>query len=147
MNTLTISQIFSHLDDYQQSYLAILADAAQYYTPVEGAYIDVWPFARRDLYLGDLLQLWFAEKWRQSPQPAFGFELFYNTAFAEQDLEPRFIYAITGNSLTFAQDAQAWRQSSSNHEDLTLVNLSKYLLEYQNLTRPVQQQSVAYRTV
>ncbi len=63
MNTLTISDIFANLADYQDQYLSIISNPEQYYTPVESAYIDVWPVGCTDLYLGDLLQLWFSERW------------------------------------------------------------------------------------
>ena len=63
MNTLTIPQIFSQLSFYQDHYLDIIQDSAQYFTPVAGAEIRLWPLATKQLYLGDLLQLWFAEKW------------------------------------------------------------------------------------
>ena len=63
MNTLNISDIFSQFSYYQEHYLSILSTPEQYYTAVEGAYIHVWPLAPQDLYLGDLLQLWFSEKW------------------------------------------------------------------------------------
>ena len=63
MNTLTISDIFANLADYQDQYLFIISNPEQYYTPVELAYIDVWPVGYTDLYVGDLLQLWFSERW------------------------------------------------------------------------------------
>jgi hypothetical protein len=63
MNTLTISDIFANLADYQDQYLSIISNPEQYYTPVESAYIDVWPVGYTGLYLGDLLQLWFSERW------------------------------------------------------------------------------------
>ena len=63
MNTLTISQIFENFSFYQENYLSILQDSEQYFIQVEQAYLDVWPFTEKKLYLGDLLQLWFSEKW------------------------------------------------------------------------------------
>ena len=63
MNTLTISQIFENFLFYQENYLSILQDSEQYFIQVEQAYLDVWPFTEKKLYLGDLLQLWFSEKW------------------------------------------------------------------------------------
>ncbi|EOQ73635.1 hypothetical protein [Acinetobacter lactucae] len=63
MNTLTIASIFSNFDFYQHNYLNILNQSESYYTPVEGAWINAYPFKKQDLYLGDLLQLWFSSKW------------------------------------------------------------------------------------
>ena len=50
MNTLTISDIFANLATYQDQYLSIISNPEQYYTPVESAYIDVWPVGCVDLY-------------------------------------------------------------------------------------------------
>ncbi|WP_335973229.1 hypothetical protein [Acinetobacter calcoaceticus] len=63
MKTLTVASIFSNFDFYQRNYLNILSQPESYYTPVEGASIDAYPFKKQDLYLGDLLQLWFSSKW------------------------------------------------------------------------------------
>ncbi|RSO60666.1 hypothetical protein EA756_00810 [Acinetobacter lactucae] len=63
MNTLTIASIFSNFDFYQHNYLNILNQSESYYTPVEGAWINAYPFKKQNLYLGDLLQLWFSSKW------------------------------------------------------------------------------------
>lgn len=63
MNTLTNTSIFSNFDFYQHNYLNILNQSEFYYTPVDGAWINAYPFKKQDLYLGDLLQLWFSSKW------------------------------------------------------------------------------------
>ena len=63
MHTLTIAEIFSNLSFYQDNYLSIIQDSVQYRTVVEDAYIQVWPVGTEQLYLGDLLQLWFSDKW------------------------------------------------------------------------------------
>lgn len=60
MKTLTVASIFSNFDFYQRNYLNILNQPESYYTPVEDAWIDAFPFKKQDLYLGDLLQLWFS---------------------------------------------------------------------------------------
>ena len=68
MQTLTIAEIFSDFSFYQDHYLSIIAQPEQYFTPVQGVFIQVWPVGTQPLYLGDLLQLWFSEKWLiQSP--------------------------------------------------------------------------------
>jgi len=64
MTILNIQSIFSNLSFYQQHYLEIIQDAAQYYTPVEHSFINTFPFKQQALYLGDLLQLWFGNKWK-----------------------------------------------------------------------------------
>ena len=57
MNTLTISQIFSNLSFYKDQYLNIIQSADLYFTEVEGAFVDLFPFKKQQLFLGDLLQL------------------------------------------------------------------------------------------
>ena len=49
MNTLSIPQIFSQLAYYQENYLQIIADPAQYYIPVKDAHITLWPLAQKSL--------------------------------------------------------------------------------------------------
>lgn len=63
MKTLTVASIFSNFNFYQCNYLNILSRPESYYTPVEGAWIDAYPFKKQTLYLGDLLQLWLSSKW------------------------------------------------------------------------------------
>ena len=78
MNALTISDIFSNLEYYKEQYLAILAHPEQYFTPVAHAYVQVWPLAKEQLYLGDLLQLWLggemAGKFRTAAVNQYGFK-------------------------------------------------------------------------
>ena len=69
---------------YQDHYLDIIQDSAQYFTPVAGAEIRLWPLATKQLYLGDLLQLWFAEKWLVEQERQFSFEIFLNTPETRQ---------------------------------------------------------------
>lgn len=64
MTILNIQTIFSNFSFYQQNYLDILQDPERYYTPVENAFLNTFPFKQNALYLGDLLQLWFGNKWK-----------------------------------------------------------------------------------
>ncbi len=48
MTTLTISQIFEKFSFYQENYLSILQNPEQYHIEVEQAYLDVWPFLRKN---------------------------------------------------------------------------------------------------
>ena len=134
MNTLTIPQIFSQLSFYQDHYLEIIQDSAQYYTPVADAKIDLWPFAAKQLYLGDLLQLWFAEKWLVEKERQFSFEVFLNMP----EIRPKelIIYAISGNLLTGTNQSKVWQVSSAQTQKLSVANVSKHYFEYCALTRP-----------
>ena len=118
MNTLSTSDIFSNFDFYQRHYLSILADAQQYYTPVSDAYIHIWPFARVDLCLGDVLQLWLSEKWRVPPA-------------ATPCNEPSYVYQLTGNALTGRNQSQVWHSQTQQTETVSLAHLLRYYAYYQ----------------
>ena len=134
MNTLTIPQIFSQLSFYQDHYLEIIQDSNQYFTPVTGAEIRLWPLAIKQLYLGDLLQLWFAEKWLVEKERQFSFEVFLNTP----EIQPKdlFIYAISGNLITGTNQSKVWQASTEQTQKLSIANVSKHYFEYCGLTRP-----------
>lgn len=134
MNTLTIPQIFSQLSFYQDHYLDIIQDPAQYFTPVAGAEICLWPLATKQLYLGDLLQLWFAEKWLVEKERQFSFEIFLNTPETQQ--KDHYIYALTGNLLTGSNRSKVWQASAKETRELSVANVSKHYFEYRALTQP-----------
>ncbi|MCO8091740.1 hypothetical protein [Acinetobacter pseudolwoffii] len=136
MNTLSIPQIFSQLTYYQESYLQIIADPAQYYIPVTDAHIKLWPLAQKSLYLGDLLQLWFAEKWLVETERQFSFEVFLNADYLKEQSRELYIYAISGNLLTGTNQSKAWQASTAQIQDVELANVSKHYFEFQGLSRP-----------
>ena len=136
MNTLSIPQIFSQLTYYQENYLQIIADPAQYYIPVTDAYIKLWPLAQQSLYLGDLLQLWFAEKWLVETERQFSFEVFLNADYLKEQSRELYIYAISGNLLTGTNQSKAWQASTAQIQDVELANVSKHYFEFQGLSRP-----------
>ncbi|ENW23664.1 hypothetical protein F925_02624 [Acinetobacter lwoffii NCTC 5866 = CIP 64.10 = NIPH 512] len=136
MNTLSIPQIFSQLTYYQESYLQIIADPAQYYIPVTDAHIKLWPLAQKSLYLGDLLQLWFAEKWLVETERQFSFEVFLNADYLKEQSKELYIYAISGNLLTGTNQSKAWQASTAQIQDVELANVSKHYFEFQGLSRP-----------
>ncbi|WP_180075283.1 hypothetical protein [Acinetobacter sp. YH12254] len=136
MNTLSIPQIFSQLTYYQENYLQIIADPAQYYIPVTDAHIKLWPLAQQPLYLGDLLQLWFAEKWLVETERQFSFEVFLNADYLKEQSKELYIYAISGNLLTGTNQSKAWQASTAQIQDVELANVSKHYFEFQGLSRP-----------
>lgn len=136
MNTLSIPQIFSQLTYYQENYLQIIADPAQYYIPVTDAHIKLWPLAQQSLYLGDLLQLWFAEKWLVETERQFSFEVFLNVDYLKEQSKELYIYAISGNLLTGTNQSKAWQASTAQIQDVELANVSKHYFEFQGLSRP-----------
>lgn len=136
MNTLSIPQILSQLTYYQENYLQIIADPAQYYIPVTDAHIKLWPLAQQSLYLGDLLQLWFAEKWLVETERQFSFEVFLNADYLKEQSKELYIYAISGNLLTGTNQSKAWQASTAQIQDVELANVSKHYFEFQGLSRP-----------
>lgn len=136
MYTLTIPQIFKNISYYQNQYLNILENPELYFTSVEGASIDVWPFGYHALYLGDLLQLWFGDKWIEH----FGNEPLINTILRDRtQIDPSFdhyIYAIAGNALTGQNTTQSWSNSIGQSIELSLDKVSQYYCVFKGLTRP-----------
>lgn len=135
MNTLSIPQIFQNLAFYQEHYLSILAQPEQYKIPVESAYIDVWPFVRIQLCLGDLLQLWFSEKWIIQPTEKNLIELELNLQTGPVQLSNDvYLYQLTGNSFTGKNKSKAWSCSQQQDLDLNLDSLLRNLFEYKAIS-------------
>lgn len=140
MNTLSISQIFSNISFYKENYLSILSDSKQYRTPVAEAFIQVWPFKKESLCLGDLLQLWFAQKWLAKAPIEYQFELFLNANDAsinhEKDL---YLYAITGNILTGRNETLAWSLKNNRTETLHIDNVLQNYCTFKACQYPANQ--------
>lgn len=127
MNTLTISQIFSNFSYYQENYLSILADQSQYQIPVEEAYVDVWPLGHRQLSLGDLLQLWFSQKWlidvpcrlRQEHKD----DGRKTSLHRQQDL---YLYQLAGSALSGSNRSKVWSLSEQKVLSVELDSALKY---------------------
>ena len=146
MNTLTISHLFSNLQSYQDQYLTILNHPEQYYTPVEDAYVHIWPAAKQPLYLGDLLQLWLAEKWIVNTEK----EPLINTVLRDKtQANPQFnqyVYAIEGNLLTGKNAAHARSAQSAGQSALNVGALFQFYCVWKSLNRP-QIQHKTYQQV
>lgn len=135
MSTLSIPQIFQNLAFYQANYLSILAQPEQYNIPVESAYVDVWPFARIELCLGDLLQLWFSEKWLIQPSERNLIELEFN--FKKDPVERTndvYLYQLTGNSFIGKNKSKAWSCSQQQDLELNVNSLLRHLFEYKAIS-------------
>jgi hypothetical protein len=149
MNTLTISQLFSNLSFYKENYLSIIKNAEQYYTPVDGAYVQVWPLAKQQLFLGDLLQLWFSDKWSVDEEK----RVLINTILrdksldqAEQDL---FVYEVNGSSLTGLDESKAWSVRANKAVDISVGTIFQFYCVFKSLSRPArvyQQASTQFKS-
>ena len=143
MNTLTISQIFSNLSFYKDQYLNIIQSADLYFTEVEGAFVDLFPFKKQQLFLGDLLQLWFSEKWSDDAIQSHRIEEY----LAAQDVKSYaskhvYIFAITGNAVTGVNTSRVCAQDSQNIEQLEVRSPLKYYVELVNCPRPDRSYSI-----
>lgn len=131
MNTLSITDIFKNLAFYQAHYQSILSDSNQYHTLVEDAVLSVWPLSSKNLYLGDLLQLWFSQKWRVdqtlNTQNNKIFREVIHTANQDDEL---YLYHIEGNALLGRGVAKGWSISEQCAYEVTLESSLQYYCTY-----------------
>ncbi|MFW1943647.1 hypothetical protein ACG93R_09055 [Acinetobacter guillouiae] len=144
MNTLTISQIFENFSFYQDNYLSILQDSDQYFIQVEQAYLDVWPFTEKKLYLGDLLQLWFSEKWlintpcrllNSSSQISSSSDT-QVTKKPVQRTQDFYLFQLSGSTLSGSNHAQIWSVSEQKVLYVSLDRIFKYYCYFESIERP-----------
>ena len=145
MTTLTISQIFEKFSFYQENYLSILQNPEQYHIEVEQAYLDVWPFSEKKLYLGDLLQLWFSEKWLINSTCRL---LLNSSTLDSSDLtaEPTqkqiqrtqdlYLFQLSGSTLSGSNHAQVWSVSEQKVLYVSLNSIFKYYCYFESIERP-----------
>ena len=147
MNALTVPHIFSNLEYYKEHYLSILEQPEQYFTSVAHAYVQVWPLAKEQLYLGDLLQLWLGDKWvvNLEKQPLI------NTVLREKAKQvpefDRYVYALQGSLLTGKNAAQAWSSHAGQSAELSVGSLFQYYCVFKSLARPQAQKSALNKAV
>ena len=135
MQTLTISQIFSQLAFYQTEYLNILNTPSQYHIPVQNAHIDFWPFKHAQLCLGELLQLWFGDKWILQPT----LQIFDAKPVLKRHLlqtHDLYLYDLHGNVLTGQCEAWAWSLSKNQAVRVDVDSAVQYYSLYKSLSAP-----------
>lgn len=136
MNTLTITQIFQNFTAYQAQYLDIITQAELYFTEVEGAAIHLWPLKSQPLYLGDLLQLWLADKWIEH----LGYKPLINTILKAQSQinanQDHYVYAIEANLLTGRNHSLSWSKPLGENQALDLTSALQYYCIFKSLKRP-----------
>ncbi|MFI8035949.1 hypothetical protein ACFMJX_01115 [Acinetobacter baumannii] len=118
MKTLTVASIFSNFDFYQRNYLNILNQPESYYTPVEDAWIDAFPFKKQDLYLGDLLQLWFSSKWDVHTS----LKVLKCSKVVDQS-KPLYIFQLEGELFLGKNKVLAWSTQHHKVIELQLKNI------------------------
>ena len=138
MNTLTIPQIFANFSFYKENYLSIINNADQYYVPVQGAEVQIWPLTAHQLFLGDLLQLWFGDKWTVDSKK----KLLINTILRDKSLDQAdqdlFVYEIKGSSITGQDASKAWSLSENKEVDISVGSIFQFYCVFKGLSRPVQ---------
>ena len=138
MNTLTIPQIIANFAFYKENYLSIIKNADQYYVPVEGAEVQVWPLASHQLFLGDLLQLWFAGKWTVDNKR----NLLINTILTDKTLDQKeqdlFIYEIKGSLVSGEDTSTSWSRSENKAVDISVGSIFQFYCIFKGLSRPIQ---------
>ena len=137
MNTLTVAQIFENFSFYQENYLSILHNPEQYYLEVEHTYLDVWPFSEKKLYLGDLLQLWFSEKWRIDSN----YRVLSNSdnQFTSNSIEKAhdlYLFQLSGSTLSGSNHAQVWSTLEQKILYISLDSVFKYYCYFESIERP-----------
>ena len=137
MHTLTIAEIFSNLSFYQDNYLSIIQDPQRYQTAVEDAYIQVWPVGTQVLYLGDLLQLWFSDKWLINSPCHLLLDSYSNgrkqPLQRDRDL---YLYQLNGSALSGRNNSKVWSVSEQKKLSISLDSVFKYLCIYKGTSRP-----------
>ncbi len=131
MKTLTVASIFSNFNFYQRNYLNILSRPESYYTPVEGASIDAYPFKKQDLYLGDLLQLWFSSKWNVHSS----LKVLKCSKVLDQS-KPLYIFQLEGELLLGKNKVLAWSTEHQEVIELQLKNIWAPYIVAQTCDRP-----------
>ncbi|WP_166170143.1 hypothetical protein [Acinetobacter sp. SA01] len=137
MHTLTIAEIFSNLSFYQDNYLSIIQDPQCYQTAVEDAYIQVWPVGTQALYLGDLLQLWFSDKWLINSPCQLLLDSYSNGR--KQPLQrdhDLYLYQLNGSALSGRNNSKVWSVSEQKKLSISLDSVFKYLCIYKGISRP-----------
>jgi len=131
MKTLTVASIFSNFNFYRRNYLNILCRPESYYTPVEGAWIDAYPFKKQDLYLGDLLQLWLSSKWN-----LHGSLKILKSSKVLNPTKPLYIFQLEGELLLGKNKVRAWSDEHQEVIELQLKNIWAPYVIAQTCERP-----------
>lgn len=131
MKTLTIASIFSNFDFYQYNYLNILNQSESYYTPVESAWINTYPFKKQNLYLGDLLQLWFSSKWNVHNS----LKILKSSKLLNSS-ESLYIFQLEGELLLGKNKVLAWSVEHQEIIELQLKNIWAPYVIAQTCKRP-----------
>ncbi len=148
MNTLTIPEIFSNFSYYQENYLSIIQNPEQYHTEVAHAELQIWPIGHKQVWLGDLLQLWFSGKWQIDSKCQLHLEnASRNTKQSIQRQGDFYLFQLTGNVFTGGNQAKVWSLSEQKVITLSVDSVFKNLCYYESIRRNQNQSSFIHSTV
>jgi len=133
MTTLSIKTIFSNFSFYQEHYLEIIQDSAQYYTPVENAFLNTFPFKQQALFLGDLLQLWFGNKWKI--QNVHNLLAQKNISTLDEHA-PLYLFQLGGELFLGANTALAWSVAEQKVVTVQVKSIWQYAVFSHLCIRP-----------
>lgn len=133
MTILRIQSIFSNLSFYQEHYLDILQDPERYYTPVESSFINTFPFKQQALFLGDLLQLWFGNKWKIIDSRNL---LSQKNPLTVNQQSPLYLFQLGGELILGANTALAWSVAEEKIVTVQVKSIWQYAVFSHLCTRP-----------
>jgi hypothetical protein len=137
MTILSIQSIFSNLSYYQENYLDIIQNPTQYYQSVENANIHFAAFSDERLYLGDLLQLWFGDKWTEHQLQILEKS---RNLLSNKNIENRenalFLFAFEKQGLFKQAHAYAWNVLEQKIQKISLNESFPFYCHYLSLSRP-----------
>ena len=133
MNTLTIPQIFANFSFYKENYLSIINNPDQYYVPVQGAEVQIWPLTAHQLFLGDLLQLWFGDKWKIQNAKNL---LTQKNVLTVNEHFPLYLFQLGGELILGANTALAWSVAENKIVAVQVKSIWQYAVFSHLCSRP-----------
>lgn len=137
MPNLQIEHIFSQFAFYQKNYLNIIQDPDQYYQCVSDAHIHFSVFSEEKIYLGDLLQLWFGDKWTEHQVKTLhdAKDHLWERA-SESWHNSLFLFSIERPGLFSSARAYAWSTEEQQIKQISIDHTFPYYCHYLSLSRP-----------
>jgi hypothetical protein len=133
MTILSIQSIFSNLSFYQDHYLEIIEDPQQYYTSVENCFLNTFPFKQQALFLGDLLQLWFGDKWKIQNAKNL---LTQKNVLTVNEHFPLYLFQLGGELILGANTALAWSVAENKIVAVQVKSIWQYAVFSHLCSRP-----------
>ena len=106
-----------------------------------------WPVGCTDLYLGDLLQLWFSERWLvNSPCQLLSTQSTTTLKKAVQREHDLYLYQLSGSALSGSNRSKVWSAAEDKSLDVSLDSAFKYYCIYKGAERPDASKLKTFKT-